>query len=62
MVQKGGTIIGSCPSSYVPDFTKITAGAVAVGVPILEQAYLRLLNAVSIDPPRPAASTPLVET
>ena len=38
------------------------AGEVPVGVPILEQAYLRVLNAVSTDPPRPAASTPLVAT
>ena len=38
------------------------AGAVAVGVPIAPQAYLTVLNAVSIDPPRPAESTPLVAT
>ena len=60
--MNGGITIGSCVSSYTPPFITITAGVVPVGVPIAPQAYLTVLNAVSIDPPRPAASTPLVET
>ena len=62
IVVKGGTIIGRPISSYTPPFIKMMAGVVAVGVPILGQAYLIVLNAVSTDPPRPAASTPLVAT
>ena len=62
IVVKGGTIIGREVSSYTPPFIKMIAGAVAVGVPILVQAYLTVLNAVSTDPPRPAASIPLVAT
>ena len=59
IVQKGGTMIGSCASSYVPAFTKITAGATFDGViGKLEQAYFRDAQAASIDPPRPDASTP----
>ena len=38
------------------------AGFVAVGVPILEQAYLIEANAVSIPPPAPAESEPSLET
>ena len=41
---------------------KMIAGFNASGVPIAPEAYLRVLNAVSIEPPRPCASTPLVET
>ena len=56
-------MIGSSASSYVPDFTKITAGAVFVGVTgKLEQAYLIDAQAESIEPPRPAASTPFLVT
>ena len=63
IVVYSGTIIGSCASSYVPDFTKITAGAAFVGVDgKLEQAYLIDAQAESIDPPRPAASTPFLVT
>ena len=62
ILVNGGITIGSCVSSYTPAFTTITAGQVPVGVPIAPQAYLTVLNAVSIDPPRPAASVPLVET
>ena len=62
IVQNGGTIIGSPTSSYTPPFTKMIAGAVAVGTAILAQAYLTVLNAVSTDPPRPEASRPLVDT
>ena len=62
IVVNGGTTIGSCVSSYTPPFTIITAGVVAVGVPIFCEAYLSVFHAVSIDPPRPATSTPLVAT
>ena len=56
-------MIGRDVSSYVPAFTKITAGEVFVGViGKLEQAYLIDAQAASIDPPRPAASTPSLET
>ena len=55
-------MIGREVSSYTPPFIKIIAGAVPVGVPICEQAYLIVFHAVSTDPPRPAASTPLVAT
>ena len=41
---------------------KIIAGDVAVGVPIFEQAYLIVLNALSTDPPKPLASVPAGET
>ena len=56
------TTIGNCTSSYTPDFTNITAGAVADGVPIFATAYLIVLNAVSIAVPKPLASVPHVET
>ncbi len=55
-------MIGREVSSYTPPFIKMIAGAAAVGAPICPQAYLTVLNAVSTDPPRPAASTPLVAT
>ena len=60
IVVYSGIIIGSCVSSYVPDFTKITAGESFVGVTgKFATAYLFDAQAASIDPPRPAASTPL---
>ena len=62
IVVKGGIMIGREVSSYTPPFIKMIAGAVAVGVPILLQAYLTVFHAVSTDPPRPAASVPLVAT
>ena len=62
IVVYSGTIIGSCVSTYVPAFTKITAGFSLVGVPILEQAYFNDAHAVSIDPPPPALSTPFLAT
>ena len=63
IVQYSGTMIGSCASSYVPDYTKITAGAAFVGViGKLEQAYLIDAHAESSDPPRPDASTPFLVT
>ena len=43
-------------------FTNMIAGFVAVGVPILEQAYLIDANALSIEPPKPLASVPADET
>ena len=55
-------MIGRAVSSYTPPFIIIIAGAVAVGVPILAQANLTVFHAVSTDPPRPAASVPLVAT
>ena len=40
IVVNAGTTIGSDASSYVPAFTKMIAGLVAVGVEMFEQAYL----------------------
>ena len=56
IVVNAGTTIGSDASSYVPAFTKMIAGLVAVGVEIFVQAYFILLYAVSTDPPLPDAS------
>ena len=58
----GGTTIGNDVSSYVPAFTKMIAGLAEVGVPILEQAYFRVLNAESTEVPKPLESVPVVET
>ena len=59
IVVYSGTIIGNAVSSYVPAFTKITAGESFDGVVgKLEQAYFKDAQAASNDPPRPAASTP----